>query len=110
MIVPYRDQRGYVIIGGVSREALEKSLAESVEENERRKWIESRIPKLIYCHDLNGLKHVRKCAMCGNFEEFTIIGVKCNCKPRKIIPEGYNKFINQIREIKKWKRIKRDSN
>ena len=110
MIVPYRDQRGYVIIGRVDRKALEQSLAESVKENERNKWTASRIPKLIYCHDLNGLKHIRKCAMCGNFQELTIIGVKCNCKPRKNIPECYNKFINKIRGTKKWEIIKRDSN
>ena len=110
MIVPYRNKEGYVIIGGVSREALEQSLAESVEENERKKWTAIRIPELIYCHESDGLKHISKCAMCGNLKEFTIIGVKCNCKPRKNIPECYNKFINQIRETKKWKRIKRDSN
>lgn len=96
MIVPYRNQIGCVIIGGVSREALEQSLAESVDENDRRKWTAIRIPKFIYCHDLNGLKHISKCAMCCNLEEFTIIGVKCNCKPRKNIPECYNKFINKI--------------
>ena len=110
MIVSYRDKRWYVIIGGVSMQALEKSLAESVEENERKKWTESRIPKLIYCHESDGLKHISKCAMCGNLEEFTTQGVKCNCKPRKHIHKCYNKFINQIRETKKWKRLKRDSN
>lgn len=110
MIVPYRDKRGYVIIGGVSKEAIEKSIAEPIEENERNKLTASGIPKLIYCHDSDGLKHISRCAMCGNLEEFTIIGVKCNCKPRKQIPECYNKFINQIIEIKKWKTIKRDSN
>lgn len=92
MIVPYRDKGGYVVIGVVSRDALVKSLAESVEEDERKKWTESRIPKLIYCHESDGLKHISKCAMCGNLEEFTIIGVKCNCKARKYIPECYNKF------------------
>lgn len=97
MIVPYRNKIGYVIIGGVSRDALVKSLAESVEEDERKKWTDGIIPKFIYCHDSYGLKHISKCAMCENFEEFTIIGVKCNCKPRKHIPECYNKFINQTK-------------
>ena len=95
MIVPYRNKIGYVIIGGVDRKALEKSLAGLVEENDQKKWADGIIPKFIYCHNLNGLKHIRKCAMCDNFEEFTIIGVKCNCKLRKHIPECYNKFINQ---------------
>lgn len=97
MIAPYRDKRGYVIIGGVRKEAIEKLIAEPIEENERNKLTARIIPKFIYCHDLNGLKHISKCAMCGNLEEFTIIGVKCNCKPRKQIPECYNKFINQTK-------------
>lgn len=97
MIVPYRNKSGYVIIGRVNKRSIEKSLAESVKENEREKWTDGIIPKFIYCHDLNGLKHISRCAMCDNFEEFTIIGVKCNCKPRKHIPECYNKFINQTK-------------
>ena len=97
MIVPYRNKSGYVIIGGVSKEAIERSIAEQIEEDERKKWVDGIIPKFIYCHDLNGLKHIRKCAICENFEEFTIVGVKCNCKPRKHIPECYNKFINQTK-------------